>query len=112
MVCFGRVGRKVKRGEDRAEKQPRAVLPRYEIRVLALPAKPGGGRERLFHHGGGVDEDFHIAAGLRDQPARERLEPRLDDVVVVIALGIHRDRAAAALSQDRKRVAVGAVVHP
>ena len=97
MILAGVVRRQFERGEDRAEKQPRAELARDEIGVLALPAEAGGRGERLFHHGGGVDEHLHVAAGLREQPAGERLEPRLDDLVIVVALRVDRDRAAVAL---------------
>jgi hypothetical protein len=80
--------------------------------MLALPAEACCFRQRLLHHGGGVDEHLHIAAGLRDEPARQRLEARLDDLVIVVALRVDRDRAVRALLQDRQRIVVGAVVHP
>jgi len=51
-----------------------------------------------------------LAAGLFDQHARQCLEPRLDQVVIVVALRIDRDRAAGALLQDRKRIFVGPVI--
>ncbi len=89
---LGVVRRQFERGEDRAEKQPRAELARNQIGVLALPAEPGGCRERLLHHRRGVDEHFHVAARLRDQPARELLQPRLDDLVIVARPG-HRPRS-------------------
>jgi hypothetical protein len=43
---------------------------------------------------------------------RERLEPGLDDVVVVVGLGIDRDGAAVASAQDRQWIGVRAVVQP
>ena len=101
MVDLGRVRLKLERAEDRAEKQPRAVLARHEIGVLALPAEPGRGRERFLHHGRGIDEHLHVAARVRHQPARDRLELRLDEVVIVVALRVDRDRAERALLQDR-----------
>ena len=51
MIGLGLIGRQLERGEDRAEKQPRAEFARHEIGVLALPAEPGRLRQRLFHHG-------------------------------------------------------------
>ena len=63
MVRSRRVRRQVERGEDRAEKQPRAEFARHQVGVLALPAEAGGGGERLLHHGGGVDEHLDVAAG-------------------------------------------------
>ena len=110
MVLFRRVRRQIERGEDRAEEQPGAVLARNQVGVLALPAQPGRFRQRLLHHRRRVDKDFDIAAGLLDQPASQRLEPRLDDLVIVVALGINRDRAAHALVQDRERIAGRAVI--
>jgi hypothetical protein len=80
--------------------------------VLALPAETGGGRERLLHHGGGIDEHLYVAAPLRHQPARQRLQSRLDDLVIVVALGVDRDGTAVARRQNRQRVATLSVVHP
>ena len=68
----GVVGRQIERGENRAEEQPRAVLARDQIGVLALPAEAGRFGQRLFHHRRGVDEHFDVAAGVVDQPASER----------------------------------------
>ena len=97
MIGVGLVARQFERGEDRAEKQPGAEFARHQIGVLALPAQPRRLRQRLFHHGGGIDEHLDLAAGRRDQPARQRLQPLLDQVVIVVALRIDRDRAARAL---------------
>ena len=110
MIGLRRVGRKLERGEDRAEEQPRAILARHQIGVLALPAKSGGLGQRLLHHGGGVDKDLHVATCLGDQPAGESFQPRLDDLVIIVALGIDRDRAAIAALEDRERIIVGAVI--
>ena len=112
VIDLGRVRRKLERREDRAEEQPRAMLPRNQVGVLALPAEAGARSKRLFHHGGGIDEHLHVAAGVRDEPARDRLQLRLDDLVVVVALRVDRDRAAVARRQDRERIAVGPVVQP
>ena len=65
MIGLGRVGLDRGGGEDRAEKQPRAEVAGDEIGVLALPAEPGLGRERLLHHRRRVDEDLHLAVGER-----------------------------------------------
>ena len=78
--------------------------------MLALPTDTRSTGERLFHHRRGVDEDLHIAAGLRCQPARQGLEPRLDDVVIVIAVGVDRHRATVALFEDRERIVGGGVI--
>ncbi len=80
--------------------------------MLALPAEPRGGGERLFHHGGGVDEHFGFAAGGLDQRAGNALELGFDDLVVILALRIGRDRAPSPRLQDRQRVPLRAVVEP
>ena len=71
MIGLGRVCRQVERRENRAEEQPGAEFARNKIGMLALPAETGGCSERLFHHGGGIDKDLHVAAALRNQPARQ-----------------------------------------
>ena len=70
MIGLGIIARQLERGEDRAEKQPRAELARHEIGVLALPAQPRRLRQRLFHHGGGVDE--HLDLAIRRCAASQR----------------------------------------
>ena len=110
MIHVRRIARQIERGEDGAEEQPGAEFARHQIGVLALPAQPRRLRQRLFHHGGGIDKHLYLAAGCGDQPARQRLQPLLDQIVIVVALGIDRDRAAAALLQDRQRVLVGPVI--
>ena len=72
--------------------------------------RPAASRERLLHHRGGVDEDLDVAAGILDQPAAELLEPRLDHLVIVVALGIDRDGAAQPLFQDRQRIVVRTII--
>ena len=111
MIGLGRVRRQVEGGEDGAEKQPRAEPARHQIGVLALPADAGRGGQRLFHHRGGVDEHLHVAARLRDEPARQVLEALLDDVVIVVALGIDRDRAAIAGGEDGHGIAFRTIIH-
>ena len=110
MVALRGVGRQVERGEDGAEKQPRAHVARDQIRVLALPADAGRFGERLLHHRRGIDEDFDIAAGFFDEPASEAFQPRPDHVVIIVALGVDRDGAMQALPQDRQRIVIRAVI--
>ena len=66
--------------------------------MLALPAEPGARGERLLHHRRGVGEELHLALGQRLHPRGQRLELRLEHVVIVGALRIDRDRAARRLS--------------
>src|SRR5262249_61395105 len=54
-------------------------------------------------------EHLRVAAGLRDQPTGERLEARLDDVVIVAGLRVNRNRPALAPLQDRQRIAIRAM---
>ena len=82
----GAVSRQFERREDRAEKQPGAELARDQIGVLALPSKSGMGGKRLLHDRGSVDEYFHVSAGVGGKPAREVLEFRFDELVIVVAL--------------------------
>ena len=110
MIVLRCIGRQIERGEDSAEEQPGAELERNQVGVLALPAQPCRFGERLLHHGGGIDEHLDVAAGLFDQPAAKLLQPRLDHLVVIVALGIDRDGAARALFQDRERIAARAVI--
>ena len=110
-VRLRRIGRQIERGENRAEEQPRAILARDQIGVLALPAETGFFGNRLFHHCRGVDEHFHLAASIFNQPARDLLEPRLDQLVIVVALGVDRDGGAVLARQDRQRVLVRPVIH-
>ena len=110
MIGVGLVARQIGRGEDRAEKQPGAEFARHQIGVLALPAQSGRLRQRLFHHGGGIDEHLDLAAGRRDQPSRQRLQPLLDQVVIIVALRIDRDRAARALRKNLERIFIGPVI--
>jgi hypothetical protein len=85
MIGLRRVRRQIERGKDRAQKQPGAELARHQIGMLALPAKGGSGGERLFHDRRGIDEDFHVAARTINEPAPDLLEPRFDQVVIIVA---------------------------
>ena len=112
MIGVGGIARQIERCKNRTEKQPGAELARDEVGVLALPAQSRRLRQRLFHHGRGVDEHFYLAARGCNQPSRKRLQPLLDQVVIIVALRIDRDRAARAPLQNRQRVFVGPVIDP
>jgi hypothetical protein len=112
MVGFGRIRLDLERREDGAKKQPGSELPRHQIGVLSLPPDPGGRRERLLHHGGGIDEHLGVSARLGDQRPRNGLEPGLDQVVIIVALGVDRDRPACRGRQHCERVVGRAVVEP
>jgi len=80
--------------------------------MLALPAKPGGFRQRLFHHRGSVDEHLHVGARhLGDQPAGKLLQPALHHVVIVGALRIDRDAPDLAFPCQRERIVGGCIAH-
>ena len=110
MVGFGRVRRQRHGREERAEEEPGAELAADEIGVLALPAEPGRLGQRLLHHRRGVDEDLERLAGRPVQPAPQRLQPLLENVVIVVPLRVDGDRAVRALTEDRARVGVRSVV--
>ncbi len=99
MVGLRLVGRQVEIGEDRAEKQPRAEIAADQIGVLALPAEARRRGERLLHHRRRIDEHLDLGpsrARRRDEPGGERLQPALDDVMIVAVARIDRDRGAVA----------------
>ena len=83
-----------------------------DTRLVCLPCqpRPAACASGFSITGGGVDEHLDLAGAVGDQPARQRLQPLLDHVVIVVALGIDRDRAARALLQNRKRILVGTVI--
>ena len=81
--------------------------------MLALPAEPGALAASGFSITAAVSTNtFTSPPRLRDQPARQHLQPLLDDLVIVLALRIDRDRAALALLEDRERIVIRPVVHP
>ena len=101
MIDLGRIRLQLRRGQDGAEEQPRAELARHQIGVLALPAQPRRLAQRLFHQRRRVDEDLDVGAAGAGKAAGDALEAGADDVVIVLALGIAGDGAAAGLRQDR-----------
>ena len=99
----------IERRQDDAEEEPRAVFAADEVRMLALPAEACGLSQRFFHHGGGVDEDFDLAAEFGDERARHVLQALLDDVVIVGALSVDRDGCAGFVFEHRQRIGRGCV---
>ena len=79
--------------------------------MLALPAEARGGGERLFHDGGGVDEDFDFLAGGVGEPAGDLLEPRFDEIVIIAVAGVDGDIARAFIVEARHRIIVRPVIH-
>ena len=106
------IGGQVERGEDGAEKQPRTEIARHHIGVLALPPEPRFRRQRLFHHGGGIDEHLQFAARSLDHPAGERLQGLLDDVMIVGPLRINRDAADPRFPRQPHRILARRIAHP
>src|SRR4030088_2890659 len=81
--------------------------------MLALPTDAGLLGKRLLHHGRSIDEYLHVAAAMFHEPARDRFQPRLDDLVIVVAARIDGNRAAVALLKDREWVVlIGSVIEP
>ena len=118
MIALGRIERQRQRREDRAEKQPGAELARDEIGVLALPAKARRLRQRLLHHGRGVDENLDLRRAKAAMRAAATSQPAscfrraLDDVVIVAVARIDRDIAGALIGESRQRIAGRPVIHP
>ncbi len=78
--------------------------------MLALPAQSRGLRQRLFHDSGGIDKHLDLATCCGDQPSRQRFQPFLDQVVIIVALRIDRDRTPCALLQYSQRIFIGPVI--
>src|SRR5262245_14951317 len=93
VVGLGRIMGQVQGSENGAQKKPRPVSAGDKVRVFALPSKTTLSGEGLFHNRGGIDKYFYLAACVGDQPARQFFQACLDDIVIVISLGIDRDRA-------------------
>src|SRR3546814_5854424 len=83
MIALRRVRLQRQIGEDFAEEQPGAEIQRHQVAVLALPAEAGGLGEVLFHDRRGVDENLHTCLQVVVQPARQRLQALLDEIVIV-----------------------------
>ena len=79
--------------------------------MLALPAESRRFGERLLHHRRSIDEDLNVPARRIDQPARQRLEVALHEVVIVSALRIDRDAATLGPARERKRVGRRRIAH-
>ena len=112
MVVFRRIGQQFKRGENRAQKQPRTKLARHQIRVLALPAQTGAHGQRLFHDRCRVDKDFHLSLRFIDEPTGQRLQFLFNDIMIIAPLRIDRNHALIVIFQGRQGVAFGAVIDP
>ena len=83
----------------------------YDIAMFALPADPGGGGERLFHHGRSIDKDLEIAAALANHPACERFQRLFDDIMIVGPLRINRNAALRPRIGERQRIDRRRVTH-
>jgi len=112
IIFFARIGLQIERGVDFAKEQPRSVRARHQIGVLALPADAGAHRQRFFHHRCGIDEDLYLGPEPFMHPARDPLQALLEDIVIVTALGVDRDRAPVGPVENIERRAGRAVIHP
>ena len=111
-----RIGGQRQGGHQRAQQQPGAIAAADEIGVLALPAEPRGLRQRLLHDGRGIDE--HLERGrrlpggsLRDQPAGERFQRLLDDIMIILPLRIGGEPADGGCIGQRARIARRGIAH-
>ena len=87
------------------------MLARHQHRVLALPAEPRRGGERLLHHRRRVDEHLDVRAALGGEARGELLQLALEDVVVVLALRVDRDGAAGRVVERFERICLRRVAH-
>lgn len=110
MIPLGLVNTELGGGEHAAQKQPGAMAAADEIGVLALPAETGGGGKRLFHHRGGIDEDFHILTGAGSKARGDLLQPPLDDVMVIAVAGIDRNGCLVWFRKQATRIFVRPVI--
>ena len=78
--------------------------------MLALPADARALGERFFHDRGRIDEHLHPGAERLVYPAAERLQSRLEHVMVVAAPGVDRDGALLLAIEGRQRIAFRAVI--
>ena len=85
------------------------MRPGNNVGVLALPAKTGALRQRLFHNRRGVDKYLDLAVKAGGDELCEVLQLPLDHVMVVAISGIHRNGAMAALGQNFQRIVRGGV---
>src|SRR6056297_2856710 len=102
VVAHRLVGFELDVGIDFAEKEPTPGMPIQQVGVLAYPAQPGLGRQRLLHHGCRVGE--HAVAERADfglDLLRQLLEPASQRLVIVAADRIARDAGLVRLSQKR-----------
>jgi hypothetical protein len=110
MIGLARVGLDQEVGQDLAQEQPGAEAARDEIGVLALPADAGPLRERLLQERCRVHEHLDLAAEVAVHPARDLLEPALEDAMIVAVAGIDRDAGAVRLIQHRQGIVQGRIV--
>ena len=71
--------------------------------MLALPPQAGRRGKRFLHDRRSIDEYLDLAAGLRGEPAGQDFQSRFYHVVIVRALRIDGDCAAAAPVKSRQK---------
>ena len=79
----------------------------------ACPASPcpAAFGQRFLHHRRGVDEHLDLRPARAMQPAGGLLELALEDIVIVAAPGVDRNRCPVAAGKAFERVGLRAVVH-
>ena len=97
-------------GSDRFRRETATSRNSRDTRLVCLPCQPMPGllRQRLLHDRGGIDEQLQRARPAPRDPARERLQPPLQGVVIVAAARIDRDDAAIGPSEQRRGSSSGA----
>ena len=101
-------------GVDFTEEKPAAGLTVEHQGVFALPAQPGFGRQRLFHHRGAVHKGAgkFTVAHFRPDSGGQCGKPFADQFVVIPAQRIARDVGLVFFAQHFHRLRIGwQVIH-
>ncbi len=73
--------------------------------------RPAASLNGFFHHRRGIDEHLEVAPRLARQPAPQRFQRALDDIVIIAALRIDGDAAYLSLARQRQRIDRRRVAH-
>jgi hypothetical protein len=106
VIDLGLIGEQIGRRQNRTEKQPRAMVTRYQVRMLPLPSQARQHSQRLFHQRRCIDEHLYVRAAGSLERASDALELGFQHIVIVAALRIDRDDAAIFHRQRLERIAV------
>jgi len=104
MILFGFVWGEVEGREKGTQKEPVPDLTAYKVGMLSLPPQSGCPSKGLFHHRGGVHENFDLSAPFLDQPTPQPFQPLFDQIMVIPIAGIDRDCPSVLVFKQLERV--------